>query len=250
MAAHLFSDTALSGRTALVTGGAKGIGAEIVRVLQRAGARVTFIDRNKAEGDALAAETGATFVQGDLSDLKWIASTLAAVGHIDILINNVGVDQHAFFTKTSEDDWDFLLGINLKSVFATCHAALPSMQENGFGRIINIASEAARQGSKGGSIYAAAKGGVISFTKSLARENARFGITANVICPGPVLTPLLERAVAEHGGDKLEEGMKRATLVGRLGTPEEVAVTAAFFASDQAGFITGEVLGVSGGMGC
>jgi 2-hydroxycyclohexanecarboxyl-CoA dehydrogenase len=250
MASRLFSETALSGRTALVTGGAKGIGAEIVRVLSDAGASVTFIDRNLSEGQELAAQTGGSFVQGDLLDTDWIGSALGEIGHLDFLINNVGVDQHAFFTQTNEADWDRLIGINLKSVFATCHAAIPSMQAHKFGRIINIASEAARQGSKGGSVYAAAKGGVISFTKSLARENARFGITANVICPGPVRTPLLDKAVAEHGGDKLEDAMRSATLLGRLGTPAEVANTVAFFASEEAGFITGEVLGVSGGMGC
>lgn len=250
MAAQLFNQSAFAGRTAVVTGAAKGIGASIVRDLQSAGAKVTFFDRNKGEGEALANETGATFVRGDLLDFKWVSSAMGQVGHVDILVNNVGVDQHAFFTDTTEEDWDFLLGINLKSVLVTCQAALPSMQTNAYGRIINVSSEAARQGSKGGSIYAAAKGGVVSFTKSIARENARYGITANVICPGPVSTPLLQRAVDEHGGSKLEEAMKRATLLGRLGTPEEVSSAAAFLASEQAGFITGEVLGVSGGMGC
>lgn len=250
MAGRLFSKTALAGRSAFITGAAKGIGAEIVRVMRQSGAEVRFVDRNKAEGEALAAETGAAFICGNLSDLDRIKAIMSEIGTVDILVNNVGVDQHAFFTETSQEDWDFLLDINLKSVFATTHAALPSMQKNGFGRIINIASEAARKGSKGGSVYAAAKGGVISFTKSIAQENARYGITANVICPGPVRTPLLEKAVAEHGGEKLEEAMKSATLLGRLGTPEEVANTVGFFATDQAGFITAEVLGVSGGMGC
>ena len=119
----------------------------------------------------------------------------------------------------------------------------------GFGRIINIGSEAGRQGSRGGSVYAAAKGGVIAFTKSLARENGRLGITANVIAPGPVDTPLLRTAV-EEGGEKLLKAMEASTLLGRLGTPEEVAATVAFLASDEAGFITGETIGVSGGMGC
>lgn len=234
----------------MITGAAKGIGAEIVRVMRQSGADVIFVDRNNAEGEVLAAETGATFICGDLSDIDWIAAMMSEVGEIDILVNNAGVDQHAFFTQTSAEDWEFLLGINLKAVFATTHAALPHMQKNRFGRIINIASEAARKGSKGGSVYAAAKGGVISFTKSIAQENARYGITANVICPGPVHTPLLERAVAEHGGVKLISAMKGATLLGRLGTPEEVANVVGFFATDQAGYITAEVLGVSGGMGC
>ncbi len=250
MTQELFNASALEGRTALVTGAAKGIGAEIVRIMSRTGAQVTFVDRNQVEGVALAGETGATFLCGDLSDTKWLAHTMEQLSAIDILVNNVGVDQHAFFTETDEDDWDFLLGINLKSVFTTTRTALPHMQKNGFGRIVNIASEAARKGSKGGSVYAAAKGGVISFTKSIAQENARYGITANVICPGPVRTPLLEKAVTQHGGDKLEQAMKGATLLGRLGTPEEVANAVVFFVTDQAGYITAEVLGVSGGMGC
>lgn len=139
--------------------------------------------------------------------------------------------------------------MNLEAVLATTHAALPHMQKQQWGRLINIGSEAGRQGSKGGSVYAAAKGGLIAFTKSIARENGRFGITANVIASGPVDTPMLRKGL-ESGGEKLLEAMKGATLVGRLGLPEEVAAMVAFLASKQAGFITGEAIGVSGGMGC
>jgi len=134
-------------------------------------------------------------------------------------------------------------------VFATTQAALPAMQAAKFNRIINVASEAGRLGSRGGAVYAAAKGGVIAFTKSIARENGHRGITANVVAPGPVDTPLLRKAV-EAGGERLLEAMKSATLVGRLGTPDEVAAAVAFLASDEAAFITGETMGVSGGMGC
>jgi NAD(P)-dependent dehydrogenase (short-subunit alcohol dehydrogenase family) len=122
------------------------------------------------------------------------------------------------------------------------------MQAAGFGRIINITSESARLGSKGGAVYSAAKGGVIAFTKSIARENARFGITANAIAPGPIRTPMLEAAVAK-GGDKILHAMTDATLLRRLGEPEEIAAAVLFLASDQAAYITGETLGVSGGMG-
>jgi 2-hydroxycyclohexanecarboxyl-CoA dehydrogenase len=125
---------------------------------------------------------------------------------------------------------------------------LPAMQAGRFGRIINIASEAGRLGSKGGSVYAAAKGGVVAFTKSLARENARYGITVNAIAPGPIDTPMLKEAVA-HGGPKLLDAMANATLFRRLGQPNDVAAAALFLASDGASFITGETLGVSGGMG-
>jgi NAD(P)-dependent dehydrogenase (short-subunit alcohol dehydrogenase family) len=133
-------------------------------------------------------------------------------------------------------------------VFACTHAVLPAMQAAAHGRIINISSEAGRLGSKGGAVYAAAKGGVIAFTKSIARENARYNITANVIAPGPIETRMLLDAV-RHGGGALMEAMTAATQLKRLGRPEEVAAAVAFLASDEAAYVTGETLGVSGGMG-
>jgi 2-hydroxycyclohexanecarboxyl-CoA dehydrogenase len=241
--------TPLAGRKAFVTGGAKGIGAAIARRLAADGAQVTIADLDITTAQALAKDIGARAVQLDVTDLARVASVMAAQGPFDILVNNAGVDQHAFFTRTTPDDWRRLIAINLESVFATTHAALPAMQSAGFGRLINIASEAGRLGSRGGAVYAAAKGGVIAFTRSMARENGSKGITANVIAPGPIDTPLLRQAL-EHGGDKLLGAMTGATLAGRLGTPEEVAAAVAFLASADAGFITGEVLGVSGGMGC
>lgn len=243
------STTPLAGRSAFVTGGAKGIGAAIVRRLAADGAQVVIADLDIDAAQALAQEVWGTAVQLDVTDLAQVATSIAAHGPFDILVNNAGVDQHAFFTKTTADDWHRLLAINLESVFATTHAALPAMQAAGFGRLINIASEAGRLGSRGGAVYAAAKGGVIAFTRSIARENGGKGITANVIAPGPIDTPLLRQAL-EQGGDKLLQAMTGATLAGRLGTPEEVAAAVAFLASADAGFITGEVLGVSGGMGC
>ncbi|PKO64305.1 MAG: 3-oxoacyl-ACP reductase [Betaproteobacteria bacterium HGW-Betaproteobacteria-16] len=241
--------THLAGRSAFVTGGAKGIGAAIVRRLAADGAQVVIADLDIAAAQALAQEIWGTAVELDVTDTAQVAAAIAAHGPFDILVNNAGVDQHAFFTKTTPDDWHRLLAINLESVFATTHAALPAMQAAGFGRLINIASEAGRLGSRGGAVYAAAKGGVIAFTRSIARENGGKGITANVIAPGPIDTPLLRQAI-EHGGNKLLQAMTSATLAGRLGTPEEVAAAVAFLASTDAGFITGEVLGVSGGMGC
>ena len=239
----------LQGRRAFVTGGSKGIGAAIVRRLRAQGAEVVLSAQDMLLAEQLAAETGARAVRLDLTDLRAAHEAVTGHGPFDILINNAGQDQHAFFTNTSIEDWRYLLAVNLEAVLATTHAALPGMQERKYGRIINIGSEAGRQGSKGGAVYAAAKGGVIAFTKSIARENGRFGITANVVAPGPVDTPLLRKAV-ESGGDKLLEAMKGATLLNRLGTPEEVAAAVAFLASEDAGFITGETLGVSGGMGC
>ncbi len=243
------SSTPLAGRKAFVTGGAKGIGAAIARRLAADGALVTIADLDIDAAQALAQSIWACAVQLDVTDLAQVSAVMAEHGPFDILVNNAGVDQHAFFTRTTPDDWRRLIAINLESVFATTHAALPAMQSAGFGRLINIASEAGRLGSRGGAVYAAAKGGVIAFTRSIARENGNKGITANVIAPGPIDTPLLQQALAQ-GGDKLLQAMTGATLAGRLGTPEEVAAAVAFLASADAGFITGEVLGVSGGMGC
>ncbi len=238
----------LAGRRAFVTGGSKGIGAAIVRLLSSAGAEVVFAARDKASSAMIAKETGAKQVVFDLINIDQTRTAVKENGPFDILVNNAGIDQHSFFTHSTPDDWRHLLAINLEAVFATTLEVLPAMQEKKFGRIINISSEAGRIGSKGGSVYAAAKGGVHAFTKSIARENGAMGITANVITPGPIDTPLLQSAV-EKGGDKLLNAMKSATVLNRLGTPEEVAAAVLFLASQDAGFITGEILGVSGGMG-
>ncbi|MCB1542278.1 MAG: SDR family oxidoreductase [Rhodoblastus sp.] len=235
-------------RSALVTGGAKGIGAAIVRALAEHGARVVFIDRDAAAGAALAGATGAIFAETDVTDYPALQKIVCAHGPFDTLVNNAGVDQHAFFTETTPEDWGRLVGVNLGSVFGATHLVLPAMQRAKFGRIVNIASEAARLGSRGGAVYAAAKAGVIGFTKSIARENARYAITANVIAPGPIDTPMLQDAVRE-GGEKLLDAMRGMTLLRRLGTPEEVAAAVLFLAARESSFITGETLGVSGGMG-
>lgn len=240
----------LSGLSAMVTGGAKGIGAAIVRRLAAEGVRVAIFDRNADIAQALAEDcgNGASVAAVDLTDFAAVRAQIALQGPFDIAVNNAGVDQHAFFTRTTEEDWRRLLAINLEAVFNVTHAVLPAMQERGFGRIVNIGSEAGRMGSRGGSVYAAAKGGLIAFTKSIAMENARYGITANTVVPGPIDTPLLRRAV-EGGGEKLLQAMENATLLRRLGTPDEVAAAVAFLASREGGYVTGETLGVSGGMG-
>jgi 2-hydroxycyclohexanecarboxyl-CoA dehydrogenase len=238
----------LDHRRAFVSGGAHGIGAAIVRTFAAAGADVIIGDLDIARAADLAGQIGATAAQLDVTDASMVRQIMSRHGPFDIVVNNAGADQHAFFTDTTPDDWARLLAVNLVSALACTHAALPAMQAAGFGRIINIASEAARLGSKGGAAYAAAKGGVIAFTKSIARENARYGITANAIAPGPIRTPMLEQAVAK-GGDRILHAMTGATLLRRLGEPEEIAAAALFLASDQAAYITGETLGVSGGMG-
>jgi NAD(P)-dependent dehydrogenase (short-subunit alcohol dehydrogenase family) len=238
----------LDGRRAFVSGGAKGIGAAIVRGFAAAGAKVVIGDLDRSVAADLAGQVGASVAELDVGDVAMVRQVMSRYGPFDIVVNNAGIDQHAFFTDTTPEDWAKLLAVNLVSVLACTHAALPAMQAAGFGRIVNIASEAARLGSKGGAVYSAAKGGVIAFTKSIARENARYGITANAIAPGPIRTPMLEQAVAK-GGDKILHAMTDATLLRRLGEPEEIAAAALFLASDQAAFITGETIGVSGGMG-
>ena len=238
----------LAGCRALVSGGANGIGAAIVRRLRAERASVLICDRDATAGSTLAAEVGADLSVLDVTDVGAIDAAVAVHGPFDIVGNNVGVDQHAFLTDTSADDWRRLLAINLESAFAFTRAALPAMQAAGYGRIVTVSSEAGRLGSKGAVVYAAAKGGLIAFAKSVARENARFAITSNVVLPGPVRTPLFDEAVA-GGGEAMLEAMRNATLLRRIGEPEEVAAAVAFLASREAGFITGEILGVSGGMG-
>lgn len=237
-----------AGRTALVTGGARGIGAAVCARLAADGAAVVVADVDGGAARAHADAIGATAVAFDVADPDAARAAIEAVGTLDVLVCNAGVDQHAFFTELPPADWRRLIAVNLEGVLSCAHAALPAMQRAGYGRIVVVASEAGRLGSKGGAVYAAAKGGAIAFTRSIARENARFGITANAVAPGPIETPLLERAVAA-GGDRLAQAMRDATLAGRLGHPDEVAAAVAFLASEEAGYVTGEVLGVSGGMG-
>ena len=233
----------------MVAGGASGIGAAVVRRLAADGMAVVCADLQSEAAARLADEVGGMGVALDVRDFDQVHAAVADLGPFDVLVNCAGVDQHAFFTRTTPEDWRLLLAVNLEGVFNTTHAVLPAMQAAGYGRIVNVASEAGRLGSRGGAVYAAAKGGVIAFSRSIARENGGKGITANVVAPGPIDTPLLRRAV-EAGGERLMAAMTGATLAGRLGTTEEVAAAVAFLASEAAGYVSGEVLGVSGGMGC
>jgi 2-hydroxycyclohexanecarboxyl-CoA dehydrogenase len=241
----------LEGRKALVTGGASGIGAAIARRLAAEGAQVTIGDLNLEGATEVAGEISGLAIELDVTDL---GSAQAAVGAaqppIDILVNNAGTDEFGFFAQTTPEQWQKVVDVNLYGVLNCTFAALPGMQEAGYGRMVNIASEAGRVGSKGSAVYSAAKAGVIGFTKVMAREGARFGITANAIAPGPIETPLLMQA-RELGeiGDKVIETMKAGTQLRRLGQPEEVAAAVAFLASDDASYVTGETLGVSGGLG-
>jgi 2-hydroxycyclohexanecarboxyl-CoA dehydrogenase len=172
------------------------------------------------------------------------------IGPIDVLVNNAGYDEWGWFTDTDPALWDRVLGVNLRGVIAVTHAVLPGMQERRRGRIVNTASEAGRVGSSGSAVYSAAKAGVIGFTKAIAIENGRYGITCNAVAPGPIETSLLMAAPERLGdlGKRIVETMVGSTNLRRLGQPEEVAAAITFLASDDASYITGQALGVSGGL--
>jgi len=244
----------LEGRTALVTGGASGIGAATCRRLAGEGARVAVTDMNVSGAGDVAAEVNGVPYELDVRDGDSIAAAVAAatdeLGSIDILVNNAGYDEFGFFVKSEEPMWDRVLGVNLRGVIAVTHAVLPGMQERRRGRIVNVASEAGRVGSSGSGIYSAAKAGVIGFTKAVAREAARYGVTSNAVAPGPIETPLLMAAPEALGeiGQKLVDVMVGSTVLRRLGQPDEVAAAITFLASDDASFVTGQALGVSGGL--
>lgn len=241
----------LEGRKALVTGGASGIGAAIALRLAAEGAEVWIGDVDVEGAERIAAEAGGHAVELDVTDLDSAhAAVAAAGGTLDVLVNNAGTDEFGFFPQTTPEQWAKVLAVNLNGVLNCTAAALPGMQAAKYGRIVTISSEAGRVGSKGSAVYSAAKAGVVGFTKVIARENGRYGITANAIAPGPIETPLLMGAAAlGEMGEKLIENMKSQTQLRRLGQPEEVAAAVAFLASDDATYVTGETLGVSGGLG-
>lgn len=243
-------------RVAVVTGGAGGMGREIALRLAREGARVALIDRNAAGARATAAAIAASggealALEADVTQKAAVDEAIAAVlarwRAVHVLVNNAGWDKVMPFVETTEALWDRLLAINLKGPIVCTRAVLDAMVAQRYGRIVNIASDAGRVGSSGEAVYAAAKGGVIAFTKAMARELARWQITVNCICPGPSDTPLFRREVIEPH-PKLAESLARAIPLGRLGTPQDIAPAVLFLAGDDAGYITGQTLSVSGGL--
>jgi 2-hydroxycyclohexanecarboxyl-CoA dehydrogenase len=244
----------LAERTALVTGGASGIGAATCRRLAAEGARVAVTDVDVDGARRVAEEIDSDAYELDVrSDHSIRAAVEAAerdLGPTDVLVNNAGDDEWGWFTETDPALWDRVLAVNLRGVIAVTHRVLPGMQERRRGRIVNTASEAGRVGSSGSAAYSAAKAGVIGFTKTIAVESGRFGITCNAVAPGPIETPLLMGAPERLGevGRRLVETMVGATTLRRLGQPEEVAAAIAFLASDDASYVTGQALGVSGGL--
>jgi 2-hydroxycyclohexanecarboxyl-CoA dehydrogenase len=246
----------MSPRTALVTGAARGIGRAIAVALAADGRSVAVADL-LADG---AAETAGAIERAgsravpltlDVTDTESVHRALeeatAALGPIEILVNNAGWDELRPFLETDEAFWDRVIDVNFKGCLRMTHAVLPGMVERGFGRIVNVGSDAGRVGSSMEAVYSGAKGGVIAFTKTVAREVARSGVTANTVCPGPTRTPLLE-GMAGGESAKLIDSLTRAVPMRRLGEPEDVAAAVAFLASDAAGYITGQTLSVSGGL--
>jgi 2-hydroxycyclohexanecarboxyl-CoA dehydrogenase len=244
----------LAERTALVTGGASGIGAATCRRLAAEGARVAVTDMNREGAEHVADEIGGAAYELDVRSEESIAAAVAGtqedLGPLDVLVNNAGYDEWSWFTDTDPALWDRVLAVNLRGVIAVTHAVLPGMQERRRGRIVNTASEAGRVGSSGSAVYSAAKAGVIGFTKAVAIENGRYGITSNAVAPGPIDTPLLMGAPEQLGdlGKRIVETMIGSTNLRRLGQPDEVAAAIAFLASDDASYVTGQALGVSGGL--
>ena len=247
-----------AGRVALVTGGASGIGRAVVDALAAAGHPVVVADLAGDAAESAAKEAGSggvptVGVAMDVADSQSVAEGVSAardaLGEIDVLVNVAGWDELMPFVKTGEDLWDKVIEINYKGVLRLTHQLLPGMMERGYGRIVNVASDAGRVGSSMEAVYAGAKGGVIAFTKTIARESARKGVTANAVCPGPTDTPMLQGIVASApDADKVIKGMTSGVAMKRLGQPHEVAAAIRFFASDEASFITGQTLSVSGGL--
>jgi 2-hydroxycyclohexanecarboxyl-CoA dehydrogenase len=235
-------------RRALITGGAHGIGAAIAQRLADEGAHVLVGDLDLAAAQQLANAIDGTALLLDVA-ADDVQARIAAHDPVDVLVNNAGIDDFGWLTDTTPDRWRRLIAVNLLGTIACCHATLPAMQHARYGRIVNITSEAGRIGAGGNAVYGATKGALIALTKSLARENARYNITVNAIAPGPVQTPMLDANRALPHGEKIIAAMIHGTQLHRLGHPTEIAAAVAFLAAEEASYITGETLGVSGGMG-
>ena len=250
--------TKFAGKTVIVTGGGGGIGSATSRRFAQEGGKVAVFDRDLPAAqrvvDGIVAAGGQAAAFGcDITNRAEVnaavAATEAQLGPIDVLVNNAGWDVFKPFTKTEPAQWDKLIAINLTGALHMHHAVLPGMAARKAGRIVNIASDAARVGSSGEAVYAACKGGLVAFSKTIAREHARHGITVNVVCPGPTDTALFAEYKEGAGNpEKLMEAFTRSIPLGRIGQPDDLPGAILFFASDDASFITGQVLSVSGGL--
>jgi 2-hydroxycyclohexanecarboxyl-CoA dehydrogenase len=226
----------LRGKRAIVTGGAAGIGAAIVERFRAEGAEVVVFDLN---GEPKV----------DITDYAAVQGAVAAAGPVDILVNNAGWDMFQPFLKTDPAFWQKIIAINLVGPMNLLHCVLPGMVERGGGKVVNIASDAGRVGSSGEAPYSACKGGIIALGKTLSRELATKGVRINTVCPGLTETGMLEAFMQGAGNpDKLREAYRRAVPIGRLGKPEDIPGAVLFLSSDDADFITGQTISVSGGL--
>src|SRR3990172_4224422 len=245
----------LEGMAAMGRGGARGIARPICLALAHEGPRVAIADilLDNAQSVCREIEAGggkAVALQVDLTKRaeveRMVEAALGAFGQLNILVNNAGWDKLEFVLDSEEETWEKVLAINFKSVIYTCKAVLPHMVAQNGGKVVNVASDAGRVGSLGEAVYAGAKGAIIAFSKSLAREMARYRINVNVVCPGLTETPLLEKSRSEM--PNVVEAIGRSVPLRRLGEPEDVARAVAFLASPAADYITGQTLSVSGGL--
>jgi 2-hydroxycyclohexanecarboxyl-CoA dehydrogenase len=259
MARTAKSQISFAGKVVAITGGARGIGRATAEEFLAHGAKVALGDLDAELAAKAAAELGArpgAVVVGlplNVGDRASFAQFLdeveAELGPIDVLVNNAGWDRFQNFLETQPREWEQLLDINLRGPLNMHHIVVPGMLARGGGRVVNIASDAARVGSSGESVYSACKGGIISFSKTLARELARKGVTVNVVCPGPTDTPILRGFTGEgEAGQKVYDALVRAIPMKRVGQPQDIPGVVAFLASDEAAFITGQVISVSGGL--
>ena len=247
----------MTGSVALVTGGGRGIGRAIALRLARAGMRIGIADLDGVSARAVANEVvsagGRAFgADADVSDPVAVQAAAHAIeealGPVDVLVNNAGWERLALFVESDPALWDRLIAVNFRGALNATHAVLEGMIARGRGRIVSISSDAGRVGSTGEAVYSGCKAALIGFSKALAREVARHGITVNVVCPGPADTQLLRDVMAGERGAKILAGMQRAIPLGRLAVPEDVAGAVAYLASDEAAYVTGQVLSVSGGL--
>jgi len=236
------------GRTAIVTGGTRGIGAAIARALKEAGYEVAATyGGNDEKANAFKEETGISVFKWDVSDEKACAEGIAKVeeelGPVEVLVNNAGITRDAMFHKMDGDTWRAVIDTNLGSLFNMTRPVWEGMRERGFGRVVNISSINGQKGQMGQVNYSAAKAGEIGFTRALAQEGARKGITVNAICPGYIATEM----VTSMPQEVLDKHILPQIPIGRLGEPEEIARAVVFLVADEAGFITGSVLTANGG---
>ena len=247
----------LKDRTVLVTGAANGIGAAIARRLGEEGCAVGILDLDAEAGANVASEITAaggraSLHTADISDYEAVTRAIEAFekasGPIALLVNNAGWDRAANFLDTTPEFWRKVVGINLYGPLNVSHIVLKGMATRGFGRVVNIASDAGRVGSSGEAVYSACKGGMIAFTKTVARELVGKGIIVNTLCPGPTDTAILRSFLEGPDGARIAEGLKRAIPMRRLGVPEDYPGLVAFLLSDDAAYITGQTISVSGGL--